>query len=315
MALRLVKYSLTLNSTHHPSWQLLALLISSQKKYDEAVEACNMAMAECYPTVTSELMFIKARILSARISSEVLAPAELSAIIARCLATFRDMLPRVFSPEQIANVNIDQFSCPTLLRSASCSDDPPNVAQVGLSVNARQKCFRFYSSMCLKQDDPDALKYRTLLALAELYEQIARLLNLPDFLLHAFNFVEYACDLGASSWLPDIYATMARLYKSSGDLPLAVSYVESALAFDGNHTDSLTLMGAINHKMDRAVIAHENLINALRIDSTLHNSWLEMGAVLKGQGKYEAASDAILTSLELERTAPAESFYTIRRTI
>lgn len=69
-----------------------------------------------------------------------------------------------------------------------------------------------------------------------------------------------------------------------------MSDYESALAFDGSHTEALTRMGAIHNKvpvldsqfdgaantlqMHRSVIAHESLTSALRIDSTLHETWL-----------------------------------------
>lgn len=41
----------------------------------------------------------------------------------------------------------------------------------------------------------------------------------------------------------------------------------------------------------------------------------EMGVALESQGKFKQASEALLTALELERTSPADSFYSIPRRI
>lgn len=46
-AMKYVKLALAGNSGHSPSWNLLVLLLSSQKQYLEALKVCNFAMKEC----------------------------------------------------------------------------------------------------------------------------------------------------------------------------------------------------------------------------------------------------------------------------
>lgn len=65
---------------------------------------------------------------------------------------------------------------------------------------------KFYTSNSLKRDDPDWIKYESLLSLSLFYTFVAGNFQLPDAISLAFNCVDFARDLGSSCWLPDIYA-------------------------------------------------------------------------------------------------------------
>jgi hypothetical protein len=68
---------------------------------------------------------------------------------------------------------------------------------------------RAYANLSLKYDDPDAVTYRAVLALADLYAMAARAATQPELLTHAFTCVDYATTLASSSWLPDLYCKVA----------------------------------------------------------------------------------------------------------
>ncbi|XXQ35184.1 Tetratricopeptide repeat [Plasmodiophora brassicae] len=309
-AIRLCKYCLSLNTNHPHCWQLLALLMSSQKKYADALDVCNVGLAECGPDHQCTFRYTKARILCAQLYSEELTEQELRSTITRTVSAFVDVVELLFR-DSITYVQIGQWSFPTLDRDRPLLSS--GVPETSLALPPQ--LLRMYSSTALKMDDPNAIKYRTLLSLGEFYEFVSRACSLTELLAHAFIAIDAAREMGSSSWMPDILAKRARLSENANDLDTAVSDYESALAFDGSHTEALTRMGAIHNKMHRSVIAHESLTSALRIDSTLHETWFEMGVALESQGKFKQASEALLTALELERTSPADSFYSIPRRI
>lgn len=76
----------------------------------------------------------------------------------------------------------------------------------------------------------------------------------------AFDCVSRAMSMGASSvaWLPEIHAKLGWLYERVDQFDLAVHHYESALAFDSNHTTSLTRMGALENKVCEGRVCVDN---------------------------------------------------------
>jgi tetratricopeptide (TPR) repeat protein len=172
-----------------------------------------------------------------------------------------------------------------------------------------------HSNAIAKYSDPDAFKYQLLLTLSHFYTFLFKKIQDKKLLTCAFSCLDLARDLGSSAWLPDIYSQLAAICEAQDDLNSAQLHYENALAFDPMHTKSLIRMGRIERKLGRYVLAHDYLTSALRIDSTVHEAWFQLGLVLKTQGRLEDASQHFLTALELERNSPALTFYSIPRSL
>jgi tetratricopeptide (TPR) repeat protein len=96
----------------------------------------------------------------------------------------------------------------------------------------------------------------------------------------------------------------------------AIRHYESALAIDSNHLTSLVGLAASEQQLhNNLVLAYGYLNSALTVDGTSHNAWFEMGMVAKRSGRFDNATDHMLTSLELEKTAPLVCFSTVPRTV
>jgi tetratricopeptide (TPR) repeat protein len=164
-----------------------------------------------------------------------------------------------------------------------------------------------------KYSDPDAIKYQILLSLAEFYSFLFTKIDDPKILSCAFSCLDLARDLGSSFWISDIYSQLAAICELQKDSANAQLHYENSLGFDPFQLKSLIRMGAIERATGKNVLAHDYLTTALKIDSTSHEAWFQLGLVLKSQKRFEDASQHFLTALELERNVPAHSFYLIPR--
>jgi tetratricopeptide (TPR) repeat protein len=166
-----------------------------------------------------------------------------------------------------------------------------------------------------KYADEDASRYQLLLALVEFYIYLFSKIEDNKILACALTCLDLARDLGSSSWIPDIYAELAALCELQKDFQSAELHYENALGFDPHHLKSLIRMGRIERSSGKNILAYDYLTTALKIDSTSHEAWFELGLVLKAQERFEDASQHFLTSIELERSHPAHSFYLIERNL
>lgn len=129
-----------------------------------------------------------------------------------------------------------------------------------------------------------------------------------------------------SPWLADVhsavcystwffYIQLAFVAEKSNNLKSANTHYQTALAVDSSHLESVIRMGTLESESGNLVLAHGLLTSALRQDSSSHEAWYQLGFVLRNQNKDEEASEAFLTSLELERTSPIRPFSTVSRQI
>ena len=290
LSMSVVRQCLAIDRSHVHSWNLLALLLSAQKKYVEAVRACEGRRGKGCEV----LVLTKARLLG-----------EMGQFDEAC-------------------------KCMTELVSGAFTKDEYEMRESKGAVKSRRPIFRQRkgqqpqapSLQVLNIDDPTLFKADILLLLSHLYAQQYSTLTPADveLLADAYDCVHKCRAIAPSSLLPTIHAQLASLSLLSNSPSTALHHFESALALDSTHTTSLVGLASLYSQPPppltaNLVLSYGYLTQALQIDATDHRAWYEMGRVLVAQGRGDEAVDQLMTAAELERTSPIISFGTVHRRV
>ena len=293
MSLSILKQCLSIDRSHVHSWNLLALLLSSQKKYIDAVKACEGRKGKGCEI----LLLTKGRLLGEMGQFDE---------ACRCMV---ELVSLTFTK--------DEFELREGKATAKGQRRPVFKAKKGTAAAASTPS----SSQVLNINDPALFKADVLLLLAELYA--AQFPHNPadaDLLVDAYDCVYRCRSLAPASLLPSIHSHLAALALLSASPASSLHHFESALALDSTHTPSLIGLASLFSSphpplTPNPVLSYGYLTQALQIDATDHRAWHEMGMVLITQGKGEEAVDQLLTAAELERTAPIVTFGTVQRRV
>ncbi|XP_020575473.1 protein NPGR1 [Phalaenopsis equestris] len=108
-----------------------------------------------------------------------------------------------------------------------------------------------------------------------------------------------------------------RIWHATGNLFAAQSLHKDALAafsmslsIESDYVPSMVSAAAVLRKLgDRSLpIARSFLMNALQVDPTSHDAWLNLGFVAKSEGSLQKASDCFQAAYELRMTSPVMNF-------
>ena len=292
VATSLVNHVLAVDTGYVDAWHLFALLLSSNRKYQEAVDACNIGLTES--PLHFELLLTKCKLLAAL----DLYPEAYQCYLA--LAEIHFDADRFF---QLPYSKKDELGRVTL-----CNRPSFIVPDRNLFVQNLDKRESLH-----KMADPNSKCIQILIHLAEAYitsEDTSLLQDALSCLRTARYFVS-----NESPWLCELHYALACIAERAHNYESANAHYQTALAVDASHLDSLIRLGVLEGKSGNLVLAHGMLTSALRQDSSSHEAWYQLGLILKQQNKDEEASDAFLTCLELEKTAPIRSFACISREI
>ncbi|CAN1274501.1 Protein NPGR1 [Linum perenne] len=83
-----------------------------------------------------------------------------------------------------------------------------------------------------------------------------------------------------------------------------------SLSIEPDYVPSLVSTAAVLMKLggESIPIARSFLMNALRLDPTNHEAWMNLGLISKQQGSLKQAADCFQAAYELKLSAPVESF-------
>nr|XP_033794267.1 tetratricopeptide repeat protein 7A isoform X2 [Geotrypetes seraphini] len=291
-----------MNSLH-----LLALLFSSQKYYQHALDIINMAINE-YPENFS-LLFTKVKLEWIHKGPE------------EALITCRHMLnlwQTLF--------NISQFS--ESGKESSVAEGPLTKKHSGIHLalpdvhdpeNGSQKASSIAASR-LEQALSEITRHSTAhkqgpmqlwLTLEQIWLQAAELFMEQEHLKEA-GF----CIQEAASLFPTSHAVLymrGKLTELKGRLEEAKQLYDEALTVNPDGVKIMNSLGSILNRLGRRSLAEKVLRDAVQIQSTSHEAWNCLGQTLQAQGKNEAAVECFLTALDLESTSPAAPFSVIPR--
>ncbi|XP_039568564.1 tetratricopeptide repeat protein 7B isoform X3 [Passer montanus] len=327
-ALGYVRQALQLQGDDANSLHLLALLLSAQKHYHDALNIIDMALSE-YPE-NFILLFTKVKLESlCRGPDEALLtckhmlqiwkscynltnPSDSgrgSSLLDRAIADRRQLntitLPDFNDPET-GNPSDAYFHGVYSLFSV-CSVHATSIA----ASRVEQALSEVASS--LQSSAPKQGPLHPWMTLAQIW------LHAAEVYIGIGKPAEAtACTQEAANLFPVSHYVLymrGQVAELRGNIDEAKRWYEEALSISPTHVKSMQRLALILHQLGRYSLAEKILRDAVQVNSTAHEVWNSLGEVLQAQGNDDAATECFLTALELEASSPVVPFTIIPRVL
>ncbi|XP_075568166.1 tetratricopeptide repeat protein 7B isoform X5 [Pelecanus crispus] len=327
-ALGYVRQALQLQGDDANSLHLLALLLSAQKHYHDALNIIDMALSE-YPE-NFILLFTKVKLESlCRGPDEALLtckhmlqiwkscynltnPSDSgrgSSLLDRAIADRRQLntitLPD-FSDPETGNPSDPYFHGFYSLFSV-CSVHATSIA----ASRVEQALSEVASS--LQSSAPKQGPLHPWMTLAQIW------LHAAEVYIGIGKPAEAtACTQEAANLFPMSHYVLymrGQVAELRGNIDEAKRWYEEALSISPTHVKSMQRLALILHQLGRYSLAEKILRDAVQVNSTAHEVWNGLGEVLQAQGNDDAATECFLTALELEASSPVVPFTIIPRVL
>ncbi|NWY08829.1 TTC7B protein, partial [Aphelocoma coerulescens] len=318
-ALGYVRQALQLQGDDANSLHLLALLLSAQKHYHDALNIIDMALSE-YPE-NFILLFTKVKL-----ESLCRGPDE-------ALLTCKHMLQIWKSCYNLTNPSLNfligcfySFGCRLRLNvlcnlyglHSFCGGNFFFITSTG-SVHAtsiaasrvEQALSEVASS--LQSSAPKQGPLHPWMTLAQIW------LHAAEVYIGIGKPAEAtACTQEAANLFPMSHYVLymrGQVAELRGNIDEAKRWYEEALSISPTHVKSMQRLALILHQLGRYSLAEKILRDAVQVNSTAHEVWNSLGEVLQAQGNDDAATECFLTALELEASSPVVPFTIIPRVL
>ncbi|XP_029449233.1 tetratricopeptide repeat protein 7A isoform X2 [Rhinatrema bivittatum] len=293
-----------MNSLH-----LLALLFSSQKYYQHALDIINMAITE-YPESFS-LQFTKMKM-------EWIHKGPEEALVT-CRHTL-ELWQTLFNISQLSDCEKESSLAEgPLTRKPSGihlalpdAHDPETGSQKASSI-AASRLEQALSEITRNSSHHKQGPMEFWITLEQIWLQAAELFMEQEHLKEA-GF----CIQEAASLFPTSHAVLymrGKLAELKGSLEEAKQLYDEALTVNPDGVKIMNSLGLILNRLGRRSLAEKVLRDAVQIQSTSHEAWNCLGQTLQAQGKNEAAVECFLTALDLESSSPVVPFTVIPRAL
>ncbi|KAF2071613.1 hypothetical protein CYY_007061 [Polysphondylium violaceum] len=318
LGLKYIHESLGLNSDEPSSWNLLSILLSSNKNYELAYRACKHALSQSPTNV--ELLLTKAKIEMA------LDDGSQSLITYKTVFTF-------LSNDTLTSCR-DNDDTESLPRNSRNQSGPSSVVSFDIrSATTADKSHKSSTLQSLSETDTfedspqstkDLLRATSGSTSYASNTEIARRVHLWLSLCEAFTqqrmFKDAALCLAQAESLDnnnaDIFYHQGYLLEIQDYRDKAISHYHRALTIDASHTATSIRLAGYYLRENDLLLAENNLTTILRsADPTSHQAWFQLGLVLKSKGEIERSSDCFKRAIELDKTAPLIPYNTIPRYI
>ncbi|KAJ7382699.1 Tetratricopeptide repeat protein 7B [Desmophyllum pertusum] len=292
-ALKNIRNALKMDMNQSFFLHLLALILSSQKKFVEALEVCDAALME-FPDDFS-LLLTKVKLEQACVGGD-------QALITckRLLETWKQVYESDLSGSTelqragsglLDKVITDSRSLKQipLTEFSSDRDSTDGASSIAASVRLEQALSDEAASASIKLSVPAvlALQAKLWLAIADVYVSMEK-------------------DAEAN-------ACRGRIFEIRENVTDAKNCFDNAISINPGHVPSIQHLGAGYHKLGNLVMAEKVLREAINIDPTAFEAWHVLGVVLEAQSEHEAASECLMTAIDLEATHPIVPFNVIPR--
>ncbi|XP_042714535.2 tetratricopeptide repeat protein 7B isoform X2 [Chrysemys picta bellii] len=286
-ALGYVRQALQLQGDDANSLHLLALLLSAQKHYHDALNIIDMALSE-YPE-----NFID----SGRGSS----------LLDRAIADRRQLntitLPDFSDPE--TGNSPDAYFHGFYSLFSVCSVHATSIA----ASRVEQALSEVASS--LQSSAPKQGPLHPWMTLAQIWLHAAEVYIGIGKPAEATACIQEAANLFPMSH--NVLYMRGEVAELRGNIDEAKRWYEEALSISPTHVKSMQRLALILHQLGRYSLAEKILRDAVQVNSTAHEVWNGLGEVLQAQGNDDAATECFLTALELEASSPIVPFTIIPR--
>ncbi|NWU75723.1 TTC7B protein, partial [Onychorhynchus coronatus] len=305
-ALGYVRQALQLQGDDANSLHLLALLLSAQKHYHDALNIIDMALSE-YPE-NFILLFTKVKLESlCRGPDEALLTCKhMLQIWKSCynLTNPRGLLLNVLcNIYGLCSFNDGKFSFITSAGSVHATSIAASRVEQALSEVASS----------LQSSAPKQGPLHPWMTLAQIW------LHAAEVYIGIGKPAEAtACTQEAANLFPMSHYVLymrGQVSELRGNIDEAKRWYEEALSISPTHVKSMQRLALILHQLGRYSLAEKILRDAVQVNSTAHEVWNSLGEVLQAQGNDDAATECFLTALELEASSPVVPFTIIPRVL
>ncbi|KAM6467458.1 tetratricopeptide repeat protein 7B isoform 2-T2 [Liasis olivaceus] len=325
-ALGYVRQALQLQGDDANSLHLLALLLSAQKHYHDALNIIDMALSE-YPE-NFILLFSKVKLESlCRGPDEALLTCKHMLQIWKSCYNLTNpsdsgrgssLLDRAIADRrQLNTITLPDFSDPE-------TGNPPDayfhgffslfsVCSVHATSIAASRVEQALSEVAssLQSSTPKQGPLHPWMTLAQIW------LHAAEVYIGIRKPAEAtACTQEAANLFPmshNVLYMRGQVAELRGNTDEAKRWYEEALSISPTHVKSMQRLALILHQLGRYSLAEKILRDAVQVNSTAHEVWNGLGVVLQAQGNDDAATECFLTALELEASSPIVPFTIIPR--
>ncbi|NWH31767.1 TTC7B protein, partial [Chloropsis hardwickii] len=299
-ALGYVRQALQLQGDDANSLHLLALLLSAQKHYHDALNIIDMALSE-YPE-NFILLFTKVKLESlCRGPDEALLTCKHMLQIWKSCYNLTN--PRGLQLNVLCNV----YGLHILFITSTGSVHATSIA----ASRVEQALSEVASS--LQSSAPKQGPLHPWMTLAQIW------LHAAEVYIGIGKPAEAtACTQEAANLFPMSHYVLymrGQVAELRGNIDEAKRWYEEALSISPTHVKSMQRLALILHQLGRYSLAEKILRDAVQVNSTAHEVWNSLGEVLQAQGNDDAATECFLTALELEASSPVVPFTIIPRVL
>ncbi|KAM9147417.1 tetratricopeptide repeat protein 7B isoform 4-T4 [Pangshura tecta] len=308
-ALGYVRQALQLQGDDANSLHLLALLLSAQKHYHDALNIIDMALSE-YPE-NFILLFSKAKLESlCRGPDEALLTCKHMLQIWKSCYNLTNpsdsgrgssLLDRAIADRrQLNTITLPDFSDP----------ETGSVHATSIAASRVEQALSEVASS-LQSSAPKQGPLHPWMTLAQIWLHAAEVYIGIGKPAEATACVQEAANLFPMSH--NVLYMRGQVAELRGNIDEAKRWYEEALSISPTHVKSMQRLALILHQLGRYSLAEKILRDAVQVNSTAHEVWNGLGEVLQAQGNDDAATECFLTALELEASSPIVPFTIIPR--
>ncbi|XP_026705458.1 tetratricopeptide repeat protein 7B isoform X1 [Athene cunicularia] len=310
-ALGYVRQALQLQGDDANSLHLLALLLSAQKHYHDALNIIDMALSE-YPE-NFILLFTKVKLESlCRGPDEALLTCKHMLQIWKSCYNLTNpsdsgrgssLLDRAIADRrQLNTITLPDFSDP----------ETGSVHATSIAASRVEQALSEVASS-LQSSAPKQGPLHPWMTLAQIW------LHAAEVYIGIGKPAEAtACTQEAANLFPMSHYVLymrGQVAELRGNIDEAKRWYEEALSISPTHVKSMQRLALILHQLGRYSLAEKILRDAVQVNSTAHEVWNGLGEVLQAQGNDDAATECFLTALELEASSPVVPFTIIPRVL
>lgn len=309
-ALKNIRNALKMDMNQSFFLHLLALILSSQKKFVEALEVCDAALME-FPDDFS-LLLTKVKLEQTCVGGEQ-ALVTCKRLLETWKLVYESDLSGSSELQRAGSGLLDKVITDTrslkqipLTEFSSDKDSADGAGSIAASVRLEQALSDEAASTSVKLSVPAvlALQAKLWLAIADVFISMEK-----DAEAHAC--VQEAHLIFPLS--PDVLFQRGRIFEVRENLTDAKNCFDNAVSINPSHVPSLQRLGTMYHKLGNLVMAEKVLREAINIDPTAFEAWHVLGVVLEAQNEHEAASECLMTAIDLGATHPIVPFTVIPR--
>uniref|UniRef100_UPI00398E9D21 tetratricopeptide repeat protein 7B isoform X3 n=1 Tax=Pristiophorus japonicus TaxID=55135 RepID=UPI00398E9D21 len=308
-ALGYVRQALQLQGDDVNSLHLLALLLSAQKHYHDAVNIIDMALSE-YPEHFI-LLFTKIKLESVcRGPDEALLTCKHMLQIWKSCYKLTNPSDSGRGSSLLDRVIADRRNLNTVTLPDFSDVETGSVHATSIAASRVEQALSEVASS-LQSSMPKQGPMHPWMTLAQIWLHAAEVYIGVGKPTEATACIQEAANLFPTSH--NVLFMRGQVAELRGNIDEAKRWYEEALSISPTHVKTMQRLGLVLHQLGRYSLAEKILRDAVQVNSTAHEVWNNLGEVLQAQGSNDAATECFLTALELEASSPIIPFTVIPR--